>query len=562
MNRKLIIKKIPGSKPKTKPAIYTVGNNEQTKTTAIIGEEDQLWFEKYRPKTISELCISEKKVESVNNWFTEFKNKESTFKSLLFCGPPGLGKTSYAHIILNHHGYSVKEYNASELRGKNLVNKNMYDLMYVSDVTAQKPIGIIMDEVDGMSTGDRGGIEELLSFIKPNNKTRKTRVKKATQSAVWGPPVICICNTGNIKTTTMNQLKKNCLVVNFTKPTIANINNVIDRITKAEGMFLSKEARDEIITYAQSDYRRLMCLLQHLHSCYGKHIKLSDIKESYHIFCQKSQDLHVTDNIKRILNKKLPYDQVMNVYHRDKSKAPMVMHQNYINAVSAQKTKPFERINNAIKIIQSLVDSDIVEKTMYNTQGWHLQPIQGITCCYIPSYHINKYPKVKTINAAWTQVLGTSSHTKSSMKKIFELMFRINKKFSYNVSDIQVLGEMILHMITNQRYEEAAQILYKYNLSDIKDVDKLLSSVKLTDYGTQWKSMSTSEKNKIDAACKRLLEENIEVKEVSLGLKLTKTKLAPKSTPTIIKKSSSPVRKRVVISKKNSTRKVTIRKKI
>jgi replication factor C subunit 1 len=42
---------------------------------------------------------------------------------------------------------------------------------------AGKQIAIIMDEVDGMSSGDRGGITALISIIK------KSRV-----------PIICICN--------------------------------------------------------------------------------------------------------------------------------------------------------------------------------------------------------------------------------------------------------------------------------------------------------------------------------------------------------------------------------
>ena len=106
----------------------------------------------------------------------------------------------------------------------------------------------------------------------------------------------------------------------------------------------------------------------------------------------KKQDLHVKDNIKRILNKQLDFHTVMNVYRRDKSKAPMVMHQNYIKAIEIQRTVPFNKIDNAINTIESLVDSDIIEKTMYNTQGWHLQQIQGLTCCCIITNYVNKSP--------------------------------------------------------------------------------------------------------------------------------------------------------------------------
>ena len=39
-----------------------------------------------------------------------------------------------AHLILNHIGYQIKEFNASDIRSQSLVNKNMYDIVCISDV--------------------------------------------------------------------------------------------------------------------------------------------------------------------------------------------------------------------------------------------------------------------------------------------------------------------------------------------------------------------------------------------------------------------------------------------
>ena len=38
-----------------------------------------------------------------------------SFRSLLY-GPPGLGKTTLAHVVANHAGYKVVEINASDDR--------------------------------------------------------------------------------------------------------------------------------------------------------------------------------------------------------------------------------------------------------------------------------------------------------------------------------------------------------------------------------------------------------------------------------------------------------------
>jgi replication factor C subunit 1 len=77
-------------------------------------------------------------------------------KALLFSGPPGLGKTTIAHAILKEFGYQVKEYNASDIRSKKLVQENLDKLINISCVEKIldenfKPFGIVMDEVDGMS---------------------------------------------------------------------------------------------------------------------------------------------------------------------------------------------------------------------------------------------------------------------------------------------------------------------------------------------------------------------------------------------------------------------------
>ncbi len=47
-----------------------------------------------------------------------------------------------------------------------------------------------MDEVDGMSSGDKGGMSELISFINPNKGLRKNK-KKPLQ---YNNPIICISN--------------------------------------------------------------------------------------------------------------------------------------------------------------------------------------------------------------------------------------------------------------------------------------------------------------------------------------------------------------------------------
>ncbi len=141
-----------------------------------------LWTQKYSPKCIKDIVGNKLAISKAQQWLHDYQNEiENTKRALLITGKPGIGKTTLAKLLLSENCYEIIEFNASDIRNQKLVRdklKNIIGKISISSLMGgKKYIGIIMDEVDGMSTGDKGGISELISFINPN-KGKKKKIKK------------------------------------------------------------------------------------------------------------------------------------------------------------------------------------------------------------------------------------------------------------------------------------------------------------------------------------------------------------------------------------------------
>lgn len=155
-------------------------------------------------------------------------------KACLLSGPPGVGKTTSVRLIAKYMGYDVREWNASDERNKKSVNSILGDLKtnsiihlirkkesnYNKDSTAVATVNnkfvILMDEIDGMSSGDRGGNAALIDAIKVTNV-----------------PIFCICNDRmNPK---VRSLANYCYDIKFVKPAKQDIATRMVKICENEG---------------------------------------------------------------------------------------------------------------------------------------------------------------------------------------------------------------------------------------------------------------------------------------------------------------------------------------
>lgn len=87
-------------------------------------------------------------------------------------GPPGVGKTTLAHRVITDAGLRPVECNASQFRHKAAMSELIEPLLNSANVSdffrpeGHRALGVILDEIDGMSAGERGGLSELVRILK------------------------------------------------------------------------------------------------------------------------------------------------------------------------------------------------------------------------------------------------------------------------------------------------------------------------------------------------------------------------------------------------------------
>jgi DNA polymerase III delta prime subunit len=318
-------------------------------------------------------------------------------KGIYIYGDPGTGKTTFVTNILKELDYDIIKYDAGDIRNTSVIEEitkyNMSDKNILSLFNKKiRRIAIVMDEIDGMNNGDKGGINTLIKLIRPK-KTKKQKQEEVTMN-----PIICIGNYRVDKK--IKELMKVCNTIELKTPSILQINQVVQSLIPT----IDLNIKNKIINFVQGDLRKL----NSIYSIYSNKPEFFNNEIIENIFQLKSY----SDDTKKITNKLInnyyslnEHNNVMN--ETDRTSVGLLWHENIIDVIDKYDKKisiPFY-----INQLENICFADYIDRITFQKQIWQFNEMSSLIKTFKNNkiYHdyFDKKQKYNPTEVRFTKVL-------------------------------------------------------------------------------------------------------------------------------------------------------------
>ncbi|KAM9599423.1 chromosome transmission fidelity protein 18 homolog isoform 1-T1 [Morphnus guianensis] len=243
--------------------------------TVVFGKENAV--KKANPSAKAHPPFNQPK-EQQNKWKTKVQlteeileaeldqHKRPKYKVALLCGPPGLGKTTLAHVIAKHAGYNAVEMNASDDRSPEVFKTRIEAATQMKSVLGanEKPNCLIIDEIDGAPAAS---INVLLNIIHRKDVEGEaaagTGRRRRREDGLLLRPIICICNDQYVPA--LRPLRQQSFLLNFPRTAPSRLAQRLCEIALRQGMRADMGALLALCEKTENDIRSCINTLQFLH---------------------------------------------------------------------------------------------------------------------------------------------------------------------------------------------------------------------------------------------------------------------------------------------------------
>jgi replication factor C large subunit len=206
---------------------------------------EMMWTDKYRPHRFEDLIGNDEARLNILKWLKTWVNGK---KPLFIVGPPGVGKTSFVHILSKEYDFDLVEMNASDSRNRDMLESRVIPVLNNTSLSGKRML-LFLDEVDGIyRRQDTGGLEFLSRILKE--------------------PTIPIILASNSRDQRIKELIKVCRVIEFSLIPLKLSRTLLDQISFKEGLSFSESEKDSILNSSQGDIRSLLNTAQSAHAQY------------------------------------------------------------------------------------------------------------------------------------------------------------------------------------------------------------------------------------------------------------------------------------------------------
>jgi hypothetical protein len=235
-----------------------------------------------------------------------------------------------------------------------------------------KKIAIVMDEIDGMNNGDKGGIDALIKLIR-QKKTKKQKAENTTLN-----PIICIGNHKNDKK--IRELMKACHTFELKIPTKIQIEHLL-KICLPTFPTFDISVQSKIHEYIQGDLRKIMFLSE----IWKKKPELLTIETVQNIFHIKMLNEDAKKITWRLLNQPIPLEEhIQFMNETDRTTVALLWHENIANPLAKEpneKSLPFYS-----KLLENMCFADYISRIKFQSQIWQFNEMGSL----IKTFYNNK----------------------------------------------------------------------------------------------------------------------------------------------------------------------------